>query len=391
MVRDDGSGGFEIFTGGVEANRGVLRRFNYSTAGGLSVGATRDIGYFHGGAINTIAADGASLYVGGEVGADRLTVGDAARSAVAGKEGFVARLDAGLVSAALDRTSYIGSAQDDSVRSITILNGDVYAAGVSGGVLAGSGASNAKQGFLARLDDAGDLDWTRTFTSSGGPMTVTGLAVDQSGASPLDVLGLPRGAIAAATSSPLVDRSALRVGDEFRIGADGRRLTTIRISATDTLASLTATISRAVGATGRAQIVRENGVERIEITARDGKAVRIEPGRDGRNALGALGFAQGVVSKTSTGRSALKTYGLGLIASDLKLDTAEHIAKSKAEISAAISIVRQAYEHLLNPHAEEMTEAEKKLEARRAAAGAAPAHYSAQLANYQAALTRLGG
>jgi hypothetical protein len=157
------------------------------------------------------------------------------------------------------------------------------------------------------------------------------------------------------------------------------------------MASLAATINRAIGDTGRAQVVRKDGVERIEITARDGKAVRIDPGRDGRNALPALGFAQGVVTKTNAGRGALKAYGLGLIAADLKLDTPENITKAKAEISAAISIVRQAYDGLVNPHADEMTDAEKKLEARRAAAGVSSTLYAAQLANYQAALTRLGG
>ena len=391
LVRDDGAGGFEIIAGGVEDNRGVLRRFTYSAAAGVSVGAARDIGYFHNGAINAIAADGASLYVGGETGADRLTVGAAARGAIAGKEGFVARLDADLVSTALDRSTYIGSAQDDAVSALAIVNGAVYAAGVSGGVLAGSGVANAKIGFLTRLDNAGDLDWTRTFTSSGGPLTLTGLAVDAGGASPLDRLGLPRGAIVATSSAPLVDRTALRVNDEFQIGVDGRRLTTIRIGAADTLSSLTIAINRAIGTAGRAQVVRKDGVERIEITAYDGKAVRVDAGRDGRNALPALGFAQGIVSKTNSGRGALKTYGLGLIAAELKIDTDANIKQAKAEISAAISIIREAYEVLLNPHKAELTEEEKALEARRQNIGAAPEHLTARLANYQAALARLTG
>lgn len=391
LVRDDGAGGMEIFTGGVEDERGIVRRFTYSAASGFAAGAARDIGYFYGGAINAIAADGASLYVGGEVGVDRLTLGAAARNAVAGKDGFVARLDAGLVSTALDRASYLGSAQDDAVKSLAIVNGDVYAAGVNGGVLAGTGGANAKQGFLARLDDGGDLDWTRTFTSSAGPMTMTGLAVDTGGASALDILGLPRGVVGSTQSAPLVDRSALRVGDEFRVGADGRRLTTIRVTEKDTLATLVATINRAIGGAGRAEIVRADGVERIKITARDGDAVRINAGRDGRNALSALGLAQGVVTKNDVGRKAMKTYGLGLIAADLKLDSKANVTRTKAELSAAVSIVRQAYEALLNPNAKELTDEEKTLAARRAAAGIENGYYTERLASYQAALARLGG
>ncbi len=64
---------------------------------------------------------------------------------------------------------------------------------------------------------------------------------------------------------------------------------------------------------------------------------------------------------------------------------------AKAELSAAVSIVRQAYDTLLNPNAKEQTEEEKALDARRQAAGAAPEYYTQQLANYQAALARLGG
>jgi hypothetical protein len=390
MVRDDGAGGFEILTGSVEDNRGVLRRFNYSAGAGFTAGATRDIGYFHGGAINAIVADGASLYVGGEVGADQLTVGAAARGAVAGKEGFVARLDAGLVSNALDRTTYVGSAQNDAVRGLSIVGGDVYAVGVTGGVLAGSGSATAKSGFLTRLSADGELDWTRTFTSSAGTVDIQGLSTDASGASALDILGLPRGTIAAGTSAPLVDRTALRAGDEFRIGVDGRRLTTIRFDADDTLTGLVTTINRAIASAGRAQIVKKDGVERIEITARDGQAVRIESGRDGRNALPALGFAQGIVTKSEAARGGLRTFGLGLIAADMKLDTPAGITRTKAELSAAVSIVRQAYEKLLNPNAKELTAEEKALEARRLSAGQAPEYYTQQLANYKAALARLG-
>lgn len=391
FVRSDGAGGMEIFTGGVEDNRGVVRRFTYSSTAGFAAGATRDIGYFHEGAINAITADGSSLYVGGATGADRLTLGTPARGGVAGKDGFVARLDTGLVSTALDRATYLGSAQDDAVKSISIVNGQVYAAGIAGGVLAGNGVANSKSGFLARLDSAGDLDWTRTFVSSGGAVTLNALAVDTSGASALDILGLPRGVIPSGTSAPLVNRSALRVGDEFQIGAEGRRLVTIKITEKDTLASLAQNITRAIGASGRAEVVKEDGVERLKITPRDGQAIRIDAGRADKNALAGLGLAQGVISTNTAGRGALKTYGLGLIAADLKLDSKDAITRTKAELSAAVSIVRQAYEALLNPNAKELTDEEKALAARRQAAGAAPEYYSTQLANYQAALARLSG
>jgi hypothetical protein len=391
LVRDNGSGGVEIFTGGVEDNRGVLRRFTYSAADGFNAGASRDIGFFYKGAINALAADGSALYVGGEIGAERLMLAGAGRGAVAGQEGFVGRLNVDLTSTGLDRASYLGSAQDDSVRGLSVVAGAVYAAGVGGGVIAGQGASGAKAGFLARLNGDGEVAWARTFNSASGTLAPLALAADASGASPLDVLGLPQGIVAAREPTALVSRGALREGDEFRIGADGRRMVTLRIGADDTLSNLVTAINRAIGASGRAKLVKADGVERIEISPAEGRAVRIEAGREGRDALPGLGLGEGVIARNGGGRGALKTFGLGLIDADLKLESKADIAKTKAELSAAISIVRQAYDALLHPNAKEQTEAEKKLEARRNTAGPAPDYYNQQLANYQAALARLGG
>lgn len=389
VVRDNGAGGIDIFTGGVEDNRGVVRSFSYASGTGLSVGQTRDIGYFYKGAINALVIDGSSLYVGGEVGADRLTLSTTARGAVAGQEGFVARIHADLSSTSLDRATYLGSAQDDAVKALAMVNGDVYAAGVTGGVISGSGAAKSPMSFLTRLGDDGETEWMRTFTSAGGVVSVTSLAVDSGGASALDSLGLPRGTIAAVESGTLTNRSALRVGDEFRIGANGRRLTTIRIGENDTLATLTATINRAIGASGRAAIVKEDGIERIKITPRTGQAIRLDGGAATRDALPALGLSQGIISQTNPGRGALKTYGLGLVG--LSLDSPTAIAGAKSELSAAISIVRVAYDALLNPNAKPLTAEEQALRERRQNMGSAPEYYSAQLANYQAALARLGG
>ncbi|MDX2277438.1 MAG: hypothetical protein NW206_18480 [Hyphomonadaceae bacterium] len=391
LVRDNGSGGFDIFTGGVENNVGVVRSFSYASGTGLSAGATRSLGNFYMGAINALAVDGGSLYVGGQIGADRLSLGNTARGTVANQEGFVARMDAGLVSTALDRATYIGSAQDDSVTGLAVVDGEVYASGVAGGVIAGQGSAKTTGGYLARLDDAGDLAWTRTFASSGGTVRPIAMAVDVSGASPLDALGLPRGVVDVSNSNALVDRSALRAGDEFKIGADGRSLSTIKITAADTTSTLAAKIARAIGAAGRVKVVKEDGRERLEITPTDGRAVRIEAGREDRDALPGLGLGAGLIATNGAKRGSMKNFGLGLIAADLKLDSAGNIAKTKAELSAAISLVRQAYDTLLYPNAKEPTEAEKALKARLDAAGAAPEYLTAQLANYQAALSRLGG
>jgi hypothetical protein len=389
LSRDDGAGGVEFWTAGTENDRGVVRRFSYSSAAGFAVGVTRDIGHFYKGTIAALAADGASLYIGGEVGADRVALGATAHAAVSGQEGFVARLNADLTDAGLDRVSYLGSAKDDAVRGLTVVGGEVYVAGVAGSSIAGQGGSDVKSSFFARLDAAGSVASMRTFNSAAGGFRLAGLATDASGASPLDVLGLPRGIVSAEVSAPLVSRSALRVGDEFQIGALDGRLVTVKVAASETLGSLAGAIGRAIGAAGRAQVVREDGVERLRITSREGRGVRIEKGRDGRDALPALGLSSGLVAVAEG--AGPRPFGLGLLAGDLKLGSRAEISKTKAELSAAVSLVRQAYEALLYPHAKEQSEADKALAERRRNAGEAPDHYRAQLANYQAALARLGG
>jgi hypothetical protein len=389
LVRDNGAGGIDIFTGGVENNRGIVRSFSYSSAAGLSTGAARDIGYFHHGAINALAADGAELYVAGAVGADRLTLGATARASVAGNEGFVARINADLTSSDLDRASYLGSTGEDAVTSLAFVDGDLYAAGFAGGIIAGQGAGGKASSFITRLDDDGDAAWTRVFNASAGAMSLAGLAVDTSGASALDALGLPRGQVAVYDSTLLTNRSGLRAGDEFKIGVDGRRLTTIKISADETLSSLATKITRAVAGAGRAKVVAENGVERIVITPNTGKAIRVDPGRDGHDALGALGFQQGLIAKNVEGFKGVKSYGLSIIAQDFDLSTEKGAQNAVAELSAALSIVRQAYEAMANPY--EQTAEEKALAERRKNAGAAPAYITAQHNNYLAALQKLSG
>src|SRR5262249_33303545 len=62
-VKSDGAGGMQIVTGGVENGRGVVRSFSYAPSAGFTAGASRDIGYFYGGAVNALAFDGTDLYV----------------------------------------------------------------------------------------------------------------------------------------------------------------------------------------------------------------------------------------------------------------------------------------------------------------------------------------
>ena len=121
--------------------------------------------------------------------------------------------------------------------------------------------------------------------------------------------------------------------------------------------------------------MRENGLERLNIRAFSGRAVRLEAGREGRDALAGLGLGPGVIAVNSTSRGAIRNFGLGLVAGDPRLDSKEAIAAAKAALPAAVSIVRQAM-RAAQPNAKPKTDAEKALEQRRLAGGAVPEYYS---------------
>ncbi|MGE3143317.1 MAG: hypothetical protein AB7L65_08340, partial [Hyphomonadaceae bacterium] len=388
LVQDGPGGQIQITTGGVENNRGVLHSFTYSPSAGFASGASRDIGNFYGGAITTLAADSAgAIYVGGAVGADRLTVANTARGASAGKEGFVARLDADLTSASQDRVTYLGSAQDDSVAALAFADGALYALGQSGGVLAGVGGANIASTFLARLDDDGAVAWARSFNAGAANKGATSLAVAPQGASVLDRLGLPTGVLQSNDSTALVDRTSLRVGDEFTLSTDKGVAHRITINASDTLQTLQRKIDSYLGAAGAARIVTANGVQRIEIDARSGHSIRLGPGGAGKDALRGLGLPEGIVAAKTAPKGVAQTFGLGLISGELSLKDADAIAKTKADLAAATSIIRQAYEALANPHPVPQTAAQKAA----ASGGAVPQYLTDRLNNYRAALARLGG
>ncbi|MGE0829395.1 MAG: hypothetical protein AB7O04_08600, partial [Hyphomonadaceae bacterium] len=347
-----------------------------------------------GATIASLAIDGGAIYIGGAVKADALNGGAAARAALAGMEGFVARISTDLGATALDRTTYLGSSKDDAIGEVAVVNGIVYAAGTSKGVLAGLAPKGAADGFLARLDDGGDIAWLRNFTASGNTLNVTSLAVDQTGASALDRLGLPKGRVATTDSTRLVDRSSLRAGDEFTLSINGGLPKRITIAKTDTLSLVAQRIDQTLGSQGDAIVVRDGDVERIEIKMRRGASALIEHGRDGRDALGGLGLKAGLVAIKPTPdapaqRGEIRSFGLGIAEGDLNLEGAAALKRTKAEISAAMSILQQAYDALANPASLDKTDEEREREQRMAAA--APEYYSNQLANYAAALSYLSG
>ncbi len=287
--------------------------------------------------------------------------------------------------------AYYGGSGDDRATAMAISGGKVFIAGQAGTDLPGQPAVGTKDGFLVSLDVAsGSVDYSRRFTSADGYASPTSIAVAQSGASVLDQLGLPQGAINPATSDELTANSSVRAGDEFYIRTrEGGALRAVTIEAHDTLATLATKIQRASGFSVTTSIVTVNGERQLQIKPLNSRStVELVAGRVGRDALQALDLPTGVLRNTTTVKGKTVSadgggtvYGLK-IANDLNLNSPDAIKEAMSEFSTAMSTIRTAYRDLL-------TAASPQTAASKAATGPVPAYLTAQIANYQAALDRL--
>jgi hypothetical protein len=195
-------------------------------------------------------------------------------------------------------------------------------------------------------------------------------------------------------SARLTAQSSLRAGDTFTMKV-GSRTQTITIDAAETIDTLATKIRRASGFQAKVSISTTDGLRSLRIEpASDRTLVEFGAGKTDRDALAMLGIPEGVVRKTITedgktrpadGKEML--YGLGL-EDALNLDSELDRNHALAVVGKAMGIVRQIYKDLV---AAAQPESVRIAQAAAAAAGPAPAYLTNQIANYQAALARLGG
>jgi hypothetical protein len=217
----------------------------------------------------------------------------------------------------------------------------------------------------------------------------------------LDRLGLPSGAIDFTGAQEIAASTSARAGDRFFVRVNGGRPVAVTLEAKDTLKTLAERINRAVGFNGRAEVARSGAMtgsdgaalpgawDRLEIKARNTQStLELIPGEAGRDLLSALGLMEGTVLRNPRDRKGKeiapeggKTYGLKL-ARDLRLDSKEEIKRTLAELETGKTTIRTAYRALADA---------LKPPAGPGIAGKAPAWMQEQTANYQAALSRLGG
>jgi hypothetical protein len=380
--------GSTVVVGGTEGPDAVLRQFDVSGGGAPTLTATRDLGDLKGGSIAGVGFDAnGQIVVAGTTHNGALAGGTAVKTSAGGSEAFIARFSSSIAPSGSDTIAYVGGSGDDTASAMAIQGTDVWLTGQAGTGFGGA-AVGSKDGYVARIDPStGAVEYVRRFTGDKGQATPTSIAVDTSGSSALDRLGLPQGTLAYTDSPLLTASTSLRAGDQFFIrGSEGGLAKAVTIAATDTMDTLALKIQRASDFNATVKVVTVEGQRQLRISPINSHAsVEILPGGAGKDALGPLGMQQGVIqSLTGDTSQQKKVYGLKLAGSYDLTTTAGAKAASDA-LLAAMSSIRSAYTYLKSGDEPAAAKNPGKT------GGTAPQYLTDQIASYQAALNRLTG
>lgn len=384
--------GDKVVVATVEAGAAKLRSFDYANPAKPVESASRDLGMLGGGSIAGIALQGGSIVIAGATGA-ALNVGANTRPYADATEAFAARVDLSLTPGAGDVVAYYGGAGDDRATAFALADGKVWLTGASKGALPSGEKIGQVDGFVVGLDlDSGEAVYEQRFSGKDGFATPTTIAVDATGASVLDRLGLPKGEIAYTDSQRITAATAARDGDQFQIRTrPGARPVTVTIADDDTLDTLAQKVRRATGFSVRVDVVSDGQNRRLQIKPQnDRSTIEILGGRGGRDALEALGLQEGFIRATEItdkGKVVPKDGGDPMyslrLARDLSISSKDAIKTTIDELTLAMTELRKAYR--------EMNSVDAPEQKGKNAGGQPPAYLTNQIANYQAALNRLTG
>ncbi len=262
----------------------------------------------------------------------------------------------------------------------------------------GSGETTADNAYAAAVDPAtGQASWSQVYGGQEREVAPTSIAVSQAGASVLDQLGLPNGAMNFAISPQLVANSALRPGDKFYVQSPGGVAQAVTIAASDTYATLAQKIQKASNYSLTATVIpgTKGTTLSLKATYAD-QGVQLLAGPPGSDALGALGLKEDLITanagqltmpaQSHTGSAlpasnSLKNgYALNL-PSNLDLSNAVNIKAAISALAAAAATVKSVYADMITPPASPTS----------GSGGTVPQYLTDQIANYQAALQRLTG
>ncbi|MGZ6048271.1 MAG: hypothetical protein ACXWKN_07740, partial [Phenylobacterium sp.] len=230
--------GNNLFTASVESGHAVLRSYDISS-GTPVLSNTRDLGDLQGGSISGLAVNNGQLVVAGTTSNAALSAGTITLAASGGTDAFAAQVDESLNPTAGDAIAYYGGTGNDRATALSVSNGQVWIGGQAGTDLPGQAPVGTKDGFLAQLDIAnGAIVTSQRFTGKDGMTAPTAIAVDTTGSSILDRLGLPKGNLTFDTSQQLSSESTLRAGEQFVVGGLTGPGVTVTIDPGETLKTL---------------------------------------------------------------------------------------------------------------------------------------------------------
>ena len=395
--------GSTLIVGGVESGDAVVRSFTLNATGAPTAGATRDLGS---GTVAGVAINNGQVVVAGSTNNGGISAGTVTAAYSGGQDGYVAQLSESLTPSSSDAVAYYGGSGSDSVTALSVANGQVYIAGVSTGGLPGlanptnQGVAGTKEGFVANINVAsGTVQWSQSLQGQDGYDAPESIAVDSTGASVLDRLGLPNGTLKYTSSQLLTSATSVRVGDQFQIRTKaGGSAGTVTIAAGETPQSLAHKITQASGYQVKVTVLPLNGKEEVQISPQNAtQTIELLPGPAGKDALSPLGLKAGIVqsgpaivaapktvagstSQTTHKKLPTDTYGLNLDQT-FDLTTTAGIKAAQSAIQSAMAKVQNAYYNLntaTNPPAPAVT-------------GTVPGYLTAEIANYKGALARLTG
>lgn len=378
-----------IATASVQNGHAVLRIYASPFVAGAQPSATRDLGDLGGGSLAglSLAADG-SLVVAGVSGSGALSAGTTTTGYGGGQKAFVAKVASSLAPSDGDRLTYLQASGDVTASAVTVSGGQVYVTGQVAGAPVVPGGAATHAAYVTAVDPGtGEVSFSDTVQGLDGQAAPVGIAVDATGASALDALGLPRGAI-DYTPSPLVTaETSARVGDGFTLSGGAGAAVSVTLEPSDTLASLAVKINRASGFTAGAKVATVNGRDQLSLTPTGANAsLVLQAGAKGSDLLAALGLREGVLQPATTARNTRNTvqatpYALNLNTSG-DVSTTSGAKRALASLAGALSTVQKAYQDLITKPS---TASAAK------SSGGASTYAQGRIADYQLALQRLTG
>lgn len=371
----------DVVIGTVEGGEAKVRKV-LSTDGTSSPVWEVSLGALGQGQLSSLAVENGNVYVGGSTTNASLDAGGAASIATAhsgGSDAFVMKITDSGPTASADFVTYVGTSGSDSGTGIAVHDGEIYVTGSTNGSLSGGVSPTNTNAYLAKLDENGARVWAHQYESTKGAASGQSIAVDASGSSVLDRLGLPRGTITFDETRLITAQSSLRAGDFFYVKVNDNAAMKITVAAGDTMRSLTTKINSALLLKGEATLTRSGG-DGVRITASEGNVIELIRGTGAYDALEGLGLQPGKLDNTSETSTESKDkkdinfFALGLDAS-ANLNDKTSAKALYYQLESALQTIQSAYSALTKP-------------AGKTANSAASA---AAMQSYQSILAMLGG